>query len=73
MIQIGLCSRLIRIVDFVQDTFARQSPNKFGFALDLFVSLHKRITTGYEQALYSDTPRCSRNHTHVGADQLAIS
>jgi len=36
-----LYSFFIRIFDCVLDTHARQSPNKFGFALDLFVSLHK--------------------------------
>ncbi len=37
------CSRLIRIFDFVFDTPARQTANKFAFALDLFVSLHIKM------------------------------
>ena len=31
--------RLRALRHFIEDVLARQSPNKFGFALDLFVSL----------------------------------
>ena len=37
--QVCFCIRLIRIFDFVLDTPSRQCSNKFGIALNLFVSL----------------------------------
>jgi len=35
---------ILIIFDFVLNTLARQSPNKFGFALDLFVFLWNSAT-----------------------------
>ncbi|WP_289639613.1 hypothetical protein, partial [uncultured Muribaculum sp.] len=41
---IAIVLRILRIFDYILDTHARQCPNNFGIALDLFVSLQKDVT-----------------------------